>query len=103
MNTGDNFTIEPCFCGNVDINEFIIKPNKMTCLCCNTMRVSSTARTIQEMIDVWNTRGICPIDLNNTKADAISEMIGNMPSVGFRSERDKNNWIGEYINNLKNN
>jgi hypothetical protein len=95
--------IEPCFCGNIDIDEFIIKNNKMTCLCCNTVRFSSTTRTIEEMIGVWNTRGVCPIDLNQTKAQAISEMIRNMPAIGFRSEREKNNWIGDYIHDLENN
>lgn len=93
--------IEPCFCGNSDLEEFIVKKNKMTCLCCNTTRVSSTTRTTDEMIAVWNTRGVCPIDLNLTKADAISEMIGKMPSVGFDSEREKNNWIGDYIHELR--
>jgi hypothetical protein len=53
------------------------------------------------MVEVWNTRCICPIDLNITKAEAISEMIGNMPAIGFSSEREKNNWIGDYIHNLK--
>ncbi|GAA5138449.1 hypothetical protein [Thalassotalea piscium] len=94
--------IEPCFCGNTDIDEFIIKVNKMTCLCCNTIRVSSTTKSVEEMITVWNTRGVCPIDLNTTKADAISEMIGNMPAIGFNSEREKNNWIGDYIHQLRN-
>jgi len=56
----------------------------------------------REMIDVWNTRGVCPIDLNQTKAKAISEMIGNMPAIGFQSEREKNNWIGDYIHDLEN-
>jgi len=41
------------------------------------------------MIDVWNARGVCPIDLNQTKAKAISEMIENMPAIGFQSEREK--------------
>ena len=40
--------------------------------------------------------------VNSIKADAISEMIGNMPSVGFRRERAKNNWIGDYIDRLRN-
>ena len=93
--------IEPCFCGNSEPEEFIIKKNKMTCLSCNTIRISSTTRTTDEMIAVWNTRGVCPIDLNLTKANAISEMIGNMPSVGFNSEREKNNWIGDYIHELR--
>lgn len=94
--------IEPCFCGNTDIDEFIIKKNKMACLCCNTSRFSSTTTSTEEMIDVWNTRGVCPIDLNLTKAKAISEMIGNMPAIGFQSEREKNNWIGDYIHDLEN-
>jgi len=81
--------IEPCFCGNTGIDEFLIKKNKMTCLRCNTSRFSSTTSSTEEMIDVWNARGVCPIDLNQTKAKAISEMIENMPAIGFQSEREK--------------
>jgi hypothetical protein len=74
----------------------------MNCLFCNTSRFSSTTSSTEEMIDVWNTRGVCPIDLNQTKAKAISEMIGNMSAIGFQSEREKNNWIGDYIHDLEN-
>ena len=39
--------------------------------------------------------------LANVRADAISGMIGNMPSAGFNSDRDRNNWIGDYIYKLR--
>lgn len=99
----NSLNIQPCFCNNTDVNEFIIKVNKITCLCCNTTRVSSTSTTIEEMIAVWNARGITPTELSKVKADAIIEMLDEMPAIGFVTEREKNNWIGEYIENLKRN
>jgi hypothetical protein len=69
--------IKPCFCNNTDPDQFIIKRNKMTCLDCNTTRISSTSKNVEEMIDVWNTRGVCPIDKNDTKIEAINELQKN--------------------------
>lgn len=91
--------IEPCFCGNTDPDEFIIKTNKMTCLCCNTTRISSTTTCTDDMLGVWNTRGVCPIDLDKTKALAIGDMFHSMPFY-FKDDRDRSDWIAQYIHNL---
>ncbi|MDO6426214.1 hypothetical protein Q4489_04280 [Thalassotalea sp. 1_MG-2023] len=48
----------------------------------------------------WITRTRLDISINELKADAIEEMIGNMPAIGFCSERERNNWIGDYIHKL---
>ena len=39
--------------------------------------------------------------INQLKAEAISEMIGSMPPIGFSSMRERNNWIGNYIQVLE--
>tara|TARA_R100000951_G_scaffold91472_1_gene79840 strand:+ start:8148 stop:8390 length:243 start_codon:yes stop_codon:yes gene_type:complete len=49
----------------------------------------------------WIKRAKLDVSLNQLKADAISEMIGRMPAKGFDSEREKNNWIGDYIHDLE--
>ena len=49
----------------------------------------------------WITRTQLELNINQLKADAISEMIGRMPANGFDSEREKNNWIGDYIHDLE--
>jgi hypothetical protein len=48
----------------------------------------------------WITRTKLDIGVNQLKADAISEMLDSMPSLGFDSDRERNNWIGDYIHNL---
>ena len=49
----------------------------------------------------WITRTKLDVDINQLKADAISEMFDNMPAIGFNSDRDRNNWIGDYIHDLR--
>jgi hypothetical protein len=66
--------LKPCFCGNINPDEFVIKLNRITCLECNTIRSSSTSTSTEEMFNVWNTRGVCPIDQNDTKIEAIEEL-----------------------------
>lgn len=51
----------------------------------------------------WITRASPEISINELKAFAISEMIDSMPSSGFNSERERNNWIGDYIHELNSN
>ncbi len=70
--------IEPCFCGNTDPDEFIIRHNKMACLCCPTIRTSSTTRTADEMLAVWNTRGVAPIDAADANAKLFEEAKGDV-------------------------
>lgn len=50
-------TLLPCFCGNTDPSEFVIKINKISCSKCNTVRVSSTTTSEAEMVALWNRRG----------------------------------------------
>jgi len=50
----------------------------------------------------WIKRERLEVNINQLKADAISEMLGMMPARGFSRERDRNNWIGDYIYNLEN-
>lgn len=52
-----NLILLPCFCGNTDPHEFIIRKNKISCCQCTTNKVSSTSQSIEEMIGIWNTRG----------------------------------------------
>lgn len=53
----EKFTLLPCFCGNQDQDEFLIKKNKIQCLNCNTIKISSTSLSRSEMVGLWNTRG----------------------------------------------
>ncbi len=39
--------------------------------------------------------------IKSIKADAISDMCDKMPSSGFTKMRDQNNWIGDYIEELR--
>lgn len=66
--------LKSCFCDNTNPDEFIIKPNKITCLECNTTRVSSTSSSVEEMIDIWNVRGCTPIVHSDAKEDALNEL-----------------------------
>jgi hypothetical protein len=64
--------LKPCFCGNTDPQEFIIKKNRITCLECHTSRVSSTSTSEEDMVKVWNVRGLTPLDDSDASASNLS-------------------------------
>jgi hypothetical protein len=72
-------------------------------------RISSGEQVVLSVDDFnqlqseWITRASPEITINELKAFAISEMIDSMPSSGFNSERERNNWIGDYIYELNSN
>jgi len=65
--------------------------------------VTITIDDYNKLQSEWITRTRLDVSINQLKADAISEMFNSMPSSGFNSDRERNNWIGDYIHNLNNN
>lgn len=84
--------LAPCFCGNTDPEEFDIRVNKMSCLKCPTLRLSTTSTSKEEMIAVWNTRGEATTDLNS----AILTLIDRY-STRMRSELLANEEKGDFL------
>lgn len=64
-------------------------------------QVFLTTADFNQLQTEWIVRSKMSININQLKADAISEMIGKMPAIGFSSERERNNWIGDYIHELE--
>lgn len=85
------YRLTPCFCGNTNPAEFSIKPNKIECFECHTVRTSSTTTTSEEMVAAWNVRGEPMASLTNEQLVLLDQY-----GMQMRHELTANSGKGDF-------